>query len=244
MTQSSSDFRTELKEKQETLDKTNAALKESGSSLSEERKRLEELQAKAREKDELQLKIQNMRRTIEETKREMMAKNKDSQIRKDIVIVGEADNGLNFNGNLSTLSSLFPIIDDNIDFDPSKADFSYLNLESAAPILSALESAAVLSGRVHAYKQHNDGLANQVKVLKGKSSDLEERYKRIVSLCTGASEAEVEGLLDRLVQAVVSEQRDGAVTSTGKDTNGGNGGGMNELARVREFLRLVRGNDA
>lgn len=174
----------------------------------------------------------------------MMSKNKDTQIRKDIVIVGEADNGLNFNGNLSTLSTLFPIIDDEIDFDPSKADFSYLNLESAAPILSALESATVLSGRVHAYKQHNDSLSNQVKVLKGKSSELEERYKRIVSLCTGASEVEVDGLLDRLVQAVVSEQRDGSTASNGKDTNGASGGGMNELARVREFLRLVRGSDA
>lgn len=252
LSQSSSDFHIEIKEKQEVLDKTNAALKESGSSLAEERKRLEDLQTKAREKDELQLKISNLKRSIEDTKRDVKSKSKDAQVRSDTVIIGEADNGLNFNGSLRTLSSLYPESNESdssaIDIDPNASDLSYLKLESAAPILSNLESAPVLSGRVHAYKQHNDSLAFQVKVLKGKSSELEERYKRIVSLCTGASEAEVEGLLDRLVQAVVSEQKEGTVVPVGREGNGGGGGGagggINELGRVREFLKLVRGTEA
>jgi hypothetical protein len=68
LTASEVDFATELKEKQETLDKTNAALKESGSALAEERRRLEELQARARERDELEQKIKTSQSDFQRAK--------------------------------------------------------------------------------------------------------------------------------------------------------------------------------
>ena len=46
--------------------------------------------------------------------------------------------------------------------------------------------------------------------------------------CTGADEEKVDELLDNLVQAVISEQKEIASNS--------------QLPRVREFLRLVQGS--
>ena len=85
----------------------------------------------------------------------------------------------------------------------------------------------MLSGRVRAYQQHNQKLDGQARTLKGRSTDLEERYRKMVTLCTGAEAAKVDGILDRLVQAVVSEQKENV-----------------ELGRVRDFLRLLQGNAA
>ena len=93
------------------------------------------------------------------------------------------------------------------------------------PILASLdlERAEVLSGRVQAYQQHNEGLEQKTRELKSKSRELEERYKKIVSLCTKVDVESVDQVLDSLLQAVVSEQKENV-----------------ELGRVREFLMMVQ----
>lgn len=232
LSQSETDFTTELREKQETLDKTNAALKESGSSLADERRRLEELQWKAREKDELEAKIKNLQRATNDLKRELKGQLKDGVI----VGVGEADKGLDFHGALAEISTQFPGFTNDDSFNPESTNFSTIPLDpNQTRLLAQLEAAPVLQGRVKAYRQHNLMLENQARSLKSKSSELEERYKKIVSLCTGADEGKVDELLDSLVQAVVSEQKDGGGSS-------GNGA-MGELARVRDFLRMVKSTE-
>jgi hypothetical protein len=65
----------------------------------------------------------------------------------------------------------------------------------------------------------------QVKQLRSRSAELEEKYKKVVSLCTGVEENKVGGLLDGLVKAVESEGR------------------MVEVNRIRDFLRKVDGVD-
>ena len=216
LTQSDADFQAELKEKNETLDKTNAALKESGSSLAEERKRLDELRSRRRKKDELTQKISNLRRGAEALRSEMAKSQPSSPVIKDHVAVGEADKGLDFGGQIGMVDHLFP----GGMADPSRPlDQDQVNL------LSVLERSEVLSGRAKAYQIHNQGLENHAQELKARSSELEERYKKIVSLCTGADVERVDELLDGLVQAVISEQKEM--------------GGDNELGRVRDFLRMV-----
>lgn len=233
LSQTETDFTTELREKQDILDKTNAALKESGSSLADERRRLDELQSKAHEKDDLEAKIKNLRRSVIELKRELNGQVKDGMI----VEIGEADKGLDFHGALAEISTQFPGFINDDHFNPETTNFSTVPLEpTQIQLLSQLETATVLQGRIKAYRQHNLILENQCKSFRSRSSELEERYKKIVSLCTGAEESRVDELLDSLVQAVVSEQKDGGAPGNGN-------AGMGELARVREFLRLIKGTE-
>ena len=149
-----------------------------------------------------------------------MAQNQpQSPILQEPIPVGEADKGLDFGGRLGYIDQLFPggMIDPSIPLNQDQANF-----------LAMLERGEVLSGRAKAYQQHNMMLDNQAKDLKVRSTELEERYKKIVSLCTGAEVEKVDELLDGLVQAVISEQKEMADSS--------------ELGRVRDFLRLV-GNE-
>lgn len=220
VSQSNADFQAELKEKTEILDKTNAALKESGSSLAEERKRLEDLRARTREKEELQQKISNLRRSAESLRADISHSQPQSPVLQDQVAIGEADKGLDFGGRLGYIEQLFP---------GGMADPSMSLTQDQANFLAIMERTEVLAGRAKAYQQHNNMLDNHAKDLKVRSNELEERYKNIVSLCTGAEVESVDELLDGLVQAVISEQKEMVDSS--------------ELGRVREFLRMVQGND-
>ncbi|EXJ82507.1 hypothetical protein A1O3_06320 [Capronia epimyces CBS 606.96] len=220
LSQSEADFATELKEKNEVLDKTNAALKESGASLAEERRKLEEARGKVREKEELEQKINNLRQATGQYRTELSGTDPPTTI-QDHVAVGEADKGLDLDGQLPLVADLFP------DGDVDPGNMSLLTQEQAN-FLASLERAEVMSGRAQVYQRHNAQLEQMAKTLKARSGELEERYKKIVSLCTGADEDKVEGLLDNLVQAVISEQKEMSDNS--------------QLGRVREFLRLVQGS--
>lgn len=206
-----------MKEKREVLDKTNAALKESGNSLAEERRRLEEVRRTVREKEELEQKINNLRQATFKLRSEIQTGETPATIQNDVP-VGEADKGLDLDGQLPLVAQLFPSEMD----DPSNMALT----QDQANFLACLERAEVLSGRSQVYQQHNQQLESTAKTLKARSAELEERYKQIVSLCTGASESQVDELLDGLVQAVISEQKDNNL----------------ELGKVRNFLRMVQGS--
>lgn len=216
LSQSTADFQAEMKEKQEVLDKTNAALRESSSSLKEERARLERLKARVREQEELEHKIKNHRRAQASLHQDMQL---SSPAGPQQTSVGEADKGLDHDGQLPLMEQVFgggvhdpslPLTQDQINF------------------LSGMERAEVLVGRVNAYREHNSRLEQHARELRAKSSSLEDKYKKIIVLCTGADPEKVDELLDNLVQAVVSEQKDM--------------GDGSELGRVRDFLRLVQGS--
>jgi phage shock protein A len=205
-----------MKEKQEVLDKTNAALRESSSSLKEERARLERLKRKVREKEELEHKIKNHQQAQDSLRQEMHLSSPVGPPQQ--TNIGEADKGLDHNGQLHHIEQVFggggydpsmPLAQDQINF------------------LAGMERAEVLIGRVNAYRSHNSKLEQQARELRAMSQELEEKYKKITVLCTGADADKVDELLDSLVQAVISEQRD-------------MGDGA-ELGRVRDFLRLVQG---
>ncbi|KAI1612819.1 regulatory protein SWI6 [Exophiala viscosa] len=217
LSQSEADFAAEMKEKKEVLDKTNAALKESGSSLAEERRRLDEARAKVREKEELEQKINNLRQAAAKVRAELNQSQMDSPIQESVA-VGQADKGLDLDGQLPMVAQLFP----DGETDPLSMT------QEQAQFLSCLERSEVLSGRAKVYQRHNQQLEQMAKTLKARSAELEERYKKIVSLCIGADEDKVDGLLDNLVQAVISEQKEMS--------------GNSQLGRVREFLRMVQGS--
>ncbi|EXJ71008.1 uncharacterized protein A1O5_06001 [Cladophialophora psammophila CBS 110553] len=219
LSQCEADFAAEMKERKEILDKTNAALKESGISLADERRRLEETRAKVREKDELEKRISNLRRAAAKLRGELSETNPLNTI-QDNVQVGEADRGLDLEGQLPLMAQFFP---------DGEADASMMGLnQEQLNLLGSLERAEVVSGRVQVYQRHNQHLEQMAKTLRARSVELEGRYKKIVSLCTGADEDKVDELLDGLVQAVISEQKEMSNNS--------------QLGRVRDFLRMVQGS--
>jgi len=210
--QADADFQSEIKEKDDILNKTNAALKESGSSLIEEKKMLDELTQRAQAREEMEQKIKNLRRFTQELRDQLSSTSKV----QDNVQVGEADKGLDLDGKINKVDQLFP--------DGVQDLGNNLNQEQIT-LLTSLERAEVLTGRVQAYQTHNALLDNEARGLKGRSKELEEKYRKIISLCTGTPEERVDDLLDQLVQAVISEQKDMASSV--------------DLTRVRDFLRMV-----
>lgn len=219
LSQSEADFTAEMKEKKEILDKTNAALKESGNALADERRRLDDAQFRVREKDELEQKLANLRQATAKLRAELSALDPPATIQENVA-VGEADKGLDLDGQLSMVAQMF----ESGEVDPG----TMLMNQEQANLLASLERAEVMSGRVKVYQRHNQQLEQMAKSLKARSGELEERYKKIVSLCTGADEDKVDELLDNLVQAVISEQKEMSNNS--------------QLPRVREFLRMVQGS--
>ena len=217
LSQSEADFSAEMKEKKETLDKTNAALKESGSTLAEERRRLDEVKAKVREKDELEQKVSNLQQATIKVRSELQQGEAAGSIQNEVP-VGSADKGLDCEGRLALVAQMFP--EELGEPNTMALDQDQVN------VLGAMERAEVLSGRSRAYQGHNQQLEQMARTLKAMSVELEERYRKMVTLCTGANPDQVDDLLDGLVQAVISEQKDNNL----------------ELGKVRKFLRMVQGS--
>jgi regulatory protein SWI6 len=70
-------------------------------------------------------------------------------------------------------------------------------------------------------------LLTRSRKLKEKDGQLEQMYRKVVSLCTKVEESRIEECLESLVAALDSEEGEGV-----------------EVGRVREFLRKVEGVDA
>lgn len=211
--QADADFEAEMKDKEDILNKTNAALKKSSASLIEEKKRLEHLSAKDQEQEELKQKVKNLKKFNQELRQQMAT---TTPIQEG-VRVGEADKGLNLDGKIDNVKHLFP--------NGTKDLGSNLNSEQIQ-LLTSLERAEVLTGRVQAYQTHNALLENEARSLKGRSKELENKYRKIISLCTNTPDEKIDTLLDSLTQAVVSEQKDMASSM--------------DLKRIRDFLRSVQ----
>ena len=210
------DFAQELREKQAVLDETNMKLKESGAALAEEARQLDELRKRTSERADLEKRLANLARSTHDLRQQLSQVNPKKPVMEQVPI-GEADKGLDQDGNLHIVGELFP--------DGTNTDLPFT--EEQVKFLSSLERAEVLSGRVKAYQQHNEGLEQRAKQLKSMSTELEERYRKIVSLCIGVEEVKVDEMLVNLVQAVKSEQKESM-----------------DISRIREFLRMVDGAES
>lgn len=200
------------------IDQAHVRLRECSASLSEERRRLENLRRRAKESAETKQKIQNLKRSADEQRvrlHQMKGKpNGDTSFPN--VRVGEADAGLQI--EVHGLP------------EPRSIDENQPRLPNLKPdqlsYLTSLPNPEILRARLIAYRENNNNLREQSKQLKNRSSELEEKYRRVVALCTGVEDSKVEELLGGLVAAVESER--------GEDV---------EVGRVREFLRRVEGVD-
>lgn len=184
------------------------------------------MQSKVSEKVELEQKVGNLRRSAHEHRERLIkhsGKANSTPRPLPIVRVGEADTGLEVigmdlgatpNGTNTALDHSNPI--------------PHLN-PTQLSIIASLPSASILRARITAYKRDVDNLESNARKLKSKSAELEQRYRSVISLCTGVEEAKVEESLGQLLQAVVSE---------GKDE-----GSIDGDERIRAFLELIRGGE-
>lgn len=94
-------------------------------------------------------------------------------------------------------------------------------MDADLALLKSLPPVSVLQARIAAYKANSEQLKRTANTLHDRSTDLEEKFRRVVALCTSVPVEEVDHVLDGLVQAVESDP-------TEVDT-----------ARVSSFLRKV-----
>jgi DNA repair exonuclease SbcCD ATPase subunit len=84
----------------------------------------------------------------------------------------------------------------------------------------------ILRAHLNACNKNISSLQDHAKHLHSRSTEIEEMYRKVVSLCTGVPEDKVEESLPSLVAAVESETQNV---------------GEQDVGRVRDFLRKVEG---
>ncbi|RSL76532.1 hypothetical protein CEP52_012735 [Fusarium oligoseptatum] len=197
LTETGSAFQTEMKSKQTSLDTLHSTLRTTSTQLGEARRSLEHLSATLKKQQLARQKVANLSHARE-----------DEQVR----LMQEQSRTSQPNPSSSwetELSAMLEAADDT-----SGGGFSGEGL---------LPSAAVLRARVNAVQGRRDMTRKMVSALKGRSRDVEVKYRRVVALCTGVQEAEVDAVVDGLLKAVESEHEE------------------LEIGRVRRFLGGVEG---
>ncbi|MCJ1392616.1 transcriptional regulator swi6 [Xylographa bjoerkii] len=185
-------FRTEVQSKQALIDQTHAKLRETSTLLSDEKRRLEDLQRRADKRKEMQQRVINLRRINEEQKMQLTrsGSNGSHQVRMDVKI-GDADAGLDIN-----ITSMPPVsVSDTVQISPPQQAY-----------LSSLERVEVLRARVTAYQAHNASLENYTAQMKSRSVELEKKLRRVVALCTHVEESKLDTMIGGLITAVEGEQ--------------------------------------
>lgn len=221
LTQTCSQFTTELTKSQNLVDQQNAALRSIATQHKAEQDRLEALQSRAKDRSDRARKIANLRRSI--TEQQMRAQQRGSPVA-----------GGN-NGNSNSSSQDHQETSTPPSTDAHKIEYNALpsspspsaSSDAQKAYLSSLPPASILRARLAAYSSNNAALEGKLAALKGRSLELEAQYRKVVALCTGTEEVRVEGLLESLVAAVESEDSGGQ--------------GVVDVGRVREFLRKVEG---
>lgn len=203
--------------KQAQIDSIHVKLRESSAILGQERSRLEILRKETKEREERKLKISNLRRAVEEERARLnqMQQQYGPLKSESEMRLGDADKGLAIPAGALPANVLSSINPTSSSHQPQVLD------QAQRQVLATLPPAHILRARVNAYTTNNEALSENVRSLQIKSSELAAKYRKIISVCTGVAEADVDSHLGNLVRAMESEPAD------------------LELGRVREFLQRV-----
>jgi hypothetical protein len=214
LAETENEFTAEMNAKQAQIDAIHVKLRESSAILGQERSRLEMLKKETKEREERELKIANLRRASEEERARLLQMQQQyGQPNGEVDMrLGDADKTLAVPDPTHVLS--------NINQNPHQPQ----TLDQAQrQVFASLPPTHVLRARVNAYTANNDALAEDVRSLKAKSSELALKYRKIISLCTGVAIDDVDKQINNLLRSLESEPED------------------LELGRIREFLQRVDG---
>jgi regulatory protein SWI6 len=226
-------FTQEARLKQDSIDRTNDLITQLSAQQSLEQQKLEHLRNRLRLRQDRAKRIANLKRWLE-PQRHMLAVNAGATDLHEKRRIGYADaEGAGVILNDEDLPYELRQSGDRIMRNASDGP-SYLStplpllidsstLQSQSPLLQQI-SPTFLRHRIDTYIQSNAALLNRSRKLKEKDGQLEQMYRKVVSLCTKVEEARIEDCLESLVAALDSEEGEGV-----------------EVGRVREFLRKVEG---
>ncbi|KAF3065915.1 Start control protein cdc10 [Daldinia childiae] len=193
LNETSNSFQTELRKKQQDVDSLHVSLRTTSTQLGDARRQLETLQTAAKSQSLARQKISNLSRGRDEEQKHLMRLEQNY-------------------GRLDTNNSWETEL--NCSFGARGRD---------APNAALLPNSVVLHARIQALRNRKDAMRKSIGSLKGRSKDVEVKYRRVVALCTGVSEGEVDVVVDGLLRAVESEK------------------GELEMGRIRRFLGGVDG---
>lgn len=203
--------------KQAAIDDLHVQLRDASGELGEQRRRVELLQAEAKERDARKTKIANLRRAYDEERARLsqMQNQFGGQMNGELELqLGDADKGLSIPDQAAAILS-------RININPHQP--VVIDRTDRQALSSCLPPTHILRARLNAYKAVNQDLETNVRELQSKSSELASKYRQIISLCTQTPESKIDSVIDNLLRAVDSENADV------------------ELTRVREFLQRVEG---
>ncbi|KAG9237787.1 hypothetical protein BJ875DRAFT_121236 [Amylocarpus encephaloides] len=207
------EFTKELDDKQTRIDSLHAQLRESSALLGEQRRRRDLIETQAKEQAARKHKLANLTRAMEGERarlRQMRQQTGQASTETDMNL-GDADKGLSP-----------PALPQNVLASlNSQPNQTVGNLDQAQrQLLSSLPPAHVLRARISAYQSNNQDLEQDVQDLQSKSSELANKYRRVVGLCTNTPVDKVDQVAPKLLRAIESEPNV-------------------DLRRIREFLSRV-----
>ncbi|KAF2849615.1 apses transcription factor-like protein [Plenodomus tracheiphilus IPT5] len=235
-------FTQEARLKQDSIDRTNDLITQLSGQQKQEQQRLETLRARLRTRQDRAKRISNLKRWLE-PQRHMLAVNAGATDLREKRRIGYADiegAGLLINeddlpyelrqagDHLGRHASDGPsYLSTSLPIDPSSLSQILHQPQYRDYLVQQLPPAHVLRQRLDTYTHTNGSLLNRSRILKEKDGQLEQMYRKVVSLCTKVEENRIEECLEGLVAALDSEEGEGV-----------------EVGRVREFLRKVEGVEA
>lgn len=211
------EFSEEVSAKQARIDSLHAQLRESSALLGEQRRRVEQIETAAKDQESKKAKISKLTGAIEgERSRLLQMQQQMGQIPGDVEMqLGDADKGIVIpNGAIPT--NLLATIDPTDHHQLVTLD------DEQRQLLDALPPTHLLRSRLNAYKSNNEALEENVRSLQSKSSELANKYRKVVGLCTNTPEDKVDEVAVKLLRAIESEPNV-------------------DLRRIREFLSRVDG---
>jgi septal ring factor EnvC (AmiA/AmiB activator) len=195
MTEMQSQFTNELRSLQERVDTTTFQIRELSSQQTALSTQVETAQARHRARQERKQRIQNFRRAVSDM-RDRVGPSKS-------------------NGSRTSSPPLLTVGDADREFT--------LPISPNHHTSANLPDTNTLNAHFSTYKSLNASLAAHHMSLKARDTELEHKYRKVVSLCTDVPEVNVDSVLPQLVLAVESETE-------------------NEVGRIREFLNKYQQN--
>ncbi|KAK3903495.1 hypothetical protein C8A05DRAFT_14556 [Staphylotrichum tortipilum] len=183
VTESSSQFQTELKKKQDSIDSLHGSLRTTSSQVGEARRSLEGLHEKLKAQQLARQKVANHKRACQEEERVLI------QLEQRY-------------GQLDVASANAWEMDLEMVLERAEAAGG----KPADEDMALLPGKPVLRARVAAMRERLAMTRRAVEALQARSKARELKYRRLVALCTHRPEAEVDTLLDTLTRAVESEK--------------------------------------
>lgn len=198
------EFYDEIHKKQTLIDTVYVQLRDATRTLAKLRKNLENSRMQASCLADIQQKCRNIERAINE---------------ETLYYYNYSNSSLKMNKDVTNIPS--DVFDEMVDPDrPFAVDISLLDIDDEESPLYV--SISTLRARISAYQKNEKVLSALATSLRGRSSELEDKCRKVVSLCTGVEESKVDSLLEGLLQAVESDDHQSV-----------------DMVRLSGFLKLI-----